>query len=376
MSHNLIGPLDEYPIHAAPLPAARPVSSDRNVYDRSYFNVMDTTGGLDGFMAVFGMGYYPNLGTKDAFVLVRRGDEQTALQFGDAIDDDRLNPRVGGMRIEVVEPLQKVRVVVEETEGISAELTWDGSFPVVQELRHLLLAGVRPTLDAQRFAQVGSWTGRITVDGETIDVTPDRFMGSRDRSWGIRPSGESEPEGRSMSPDMEDYGFWWLYMPLRFENYSVVLILQEDADGHRTLNDASRVWADGRVEQLGWPRADIEYEPVTRMPTSAVVRCTDAAGDPLTVTAENLTHAVLHVGGGYGGDPEWNHGQWRGEDFAQRFTWSLNDPEVAGRVPFGVIDHAAKVRCGDDVGFGMFEHGIIGVHRPSGFVDWSNDRER
>ena len=38
----MIGPLDEYPIHQAPLPVTRVASSDRNFYDRCYFNAMDT----------------------------------------------------------------------------------------------------------------------------------------------------------------------------------------------------------------------------------------------------------------------------------------------------------------------------------------------
>ncbi len=372
MTHGLIGPMDEFPIHQAPLPAARPVSSDRNFYDRCYFNAMDGQGERDGLMAITGLGYYPNLGVKDAYLLLRRGTTQTALHFSDAIDDHRLDQRVGPYRIEVAEPLQRLRIVVEETEGIAADLTWEGSFPAVQELPHLMLNGVRPTLDAQRFAQLGSWSGHILLDGGEIAVTPERWMGSRDRSWGIRPVGEAEPAGRPQDPPME--GFWWLYAPLRFEEYAVVVILQEDADGFRTLNDATRVWRDGRVEQLGWPRVEIDYLPGTRTPTGAVLRCTDGSGAPLVIEVEPRTHAVLHVGGGYGGDPDWSHGQWRGEGHVERVDYDLAAAEVAGRIPFGVTDHAAAARCGDDAGFGLFEHASMGRHAPTGFVDWSNDR--
>src|SRR3712207_3233996 len=105
------------------------------------------------------MGYYPNLGTKDAFVLVRRGDIQTALHLGDAIDDDRLAQHVGGYRLEVLEPLRKLRLVLEETRGIGLDLTWEGSFDAVQEQPHVMRAGSRVTLDAQRFAQVGTLEG-------------------------------------------------------------------------------------------------------------------------------------------------------------------------------------------------------------------------
>ena len=48
---------------------------------------------------------------------------------------------------------------------------------------------------------------------------------------------------------------------MRFDDFAVLFIAQEDGAGHRTLNDAVRVWPDGRVEQLGWPRYEIHYTP-------------------------------------------------------------------------------------------------------------------
>ena len=74
---------------------------------------------------------------------------------------DRLNQNVMGYRVEVTDPLHKLRIVLDETEGIAVDLTWNGLFDVVQEQRHILRAGTRITLDAQRFAQVGSWSGSI-----------------------------------------------------------------------------------------------------------------------------------------------------------------------------------------------------------------------
>ena len=62
---------------------------------------------------------------KDAFLLVRRGDVQTAVHLSGAIDQDRLNQHVGNYRVEVIEPLHKLRIVLDETEGIAADLTWE-----------------------------------------------------------------------------------------------------------------------------------------------------------------------------------------------------------------------------------------------------------
>ena len=71
----MLGPMDEFPVHQIPQPIAWPGSSDRNFYDRSYFNAHDRSGDI---FVISGIGYYPNLGVKDAFLLVRRGDEQWA----------------------------------------------------------------------------------------------------------------------------------------------------------------------------------------------------------------------------------------------------------------------------------------------------------
>src|SRR3981081_4956475 len=116
----MLGPLDEFPVHQVPHPISWPGSSDRNFYDRSYFNAHDRTGAI---FLISGIGYYPNLGVKDAFVLIRRGDTQTAVHVSDAIDQDRLNQHVNGYRIEDIEPQHKHRVVTEETAGYAADIT-------------------------------------------------------------------------------------------------------------------------------------------------------------------------------------------------------------------------------------------------------------
>ncbi len=122
----------------------------------------------------------------------------------------------------------------------------------------------------------------------------------------------------------------------------MVLILQEDPDGYRTLNDCHRVWRDGRIEQLGWPQVDIRYASGTRVPTGASITCTTPDGKPLQLEVESLLPVPIHVGGGYGGDPDWIHGQWKGPGFTERVTYDLTDESVAGRIMFGVIDHAAR----------------------------------
>jgi hypothetical protein len=162
---------------------------------------------------------------------------------------------------------------------------------------------------------------------------------------------------------------------MAFDDYATVLIIQEDPSGFRSLNDCTRVWRDGHVEQLGWPRVKIHYHSGTRIPYGATIETTSTNGTPVRFDVESRLPVPIHIGGGYGGDSDWLHGTWKGEKFTERLTYDMTDPSVAGRSMFGVIDHVGRASCrdgdGDPVeGWGLFEHGALGRHDPSGFSDW------
>lgn len=360
--------LDEYPIHQTPLSMRYVGSSDRNFYDRCYFNAHDRTG--DVFL-ITGLGVYPNLGVIDAFAAVRLGERQHVVRFSDALDSRSLDARVGPYRVEVIEPLERVRLLCEADEhGIGFDITWHGSFPPVMEQHHELRAGPRAILDASRFAQVGVWSGVLSVGGTEIAIDQNRWVGTRDRSWGIRPVGEAEPAGRQGDEPRE--GFWWLYVPLRFDDFATVVILQEEPDGFRSLNDATLVRPDGAVEQLGWPEVELFYTPGTRIPERARIQLTRRGGKGMEIEVSSLGYIALHVGCGYGGDPEWTHGQWRGRGFAEGAVYDLRDPAIAARIPFGVIDHVGRAMCDGAEGWGLFEHASVGRHDPTGFADYAS----
>ena len=54
-----------------------PATSDRNFYDRYYFNLHPSGG---EYFAIFGLGQYPNLGTTDAYCAVTRGDDHYVVR--------------------------------------------------------------------------------------------------------------------------------------------------------------------------------------------------------------------------------------------------------------------------------------------------------
>ncbi len=154
--------LDEFPIHQTPLSMRYVGTSDRNFYDRCYFNAHDRTGEV---FLISGMGFYPNLGVTDAYATVRRGNRQWVVRISDAYGEhDRLEQRVGPYRIEVLEPLRRLRLICDaDQHGIGFDLTWEGSFDAVDEGRHYIRqGGPRTILNTSRFAQVGSSTSSLS----------------------------------------------------------------------------------------------------------------------------------------------------------------------------------------------------------------------
>src|SRR5262249_61924131 len=101
-------PWDDYPVHQTSEYVAHVATSDRNFYDRYYFNLHPSSA---DYFAIVGVGQYPNLGVKDAFVDVRVGAEQHIVRASAPLTD-RMDGAVGPFRAEVVEPLRLLPVIV------------------------------------------------------------------------------------------------------------------------------------------------------------------------------------------------------------------------------------------------------------------------
>src|SRR5450755_3488766 len=101
----VLSPLDDYPVHQISEPMRFVGTSDRNFYDRYYFNIHGTGevhGTDDELFAVIGVGQYPNLSVADAFVSVLWGDAHRVVRSSKTLGADRMDPSVGPIRVEVL----------------------------------------------------------------------------------------------------------------------------------------------------------------------------------------------------------------------------------------------------------------------------------
>jgi hypothetical protein len=353
--------MDDYPLHQVAETMRNVGTSDRNFYDRYYFNLHNSSGEL--FM-VMGMGQYPTLAVQDAFVALRRGDTHRVVRASRELGD-RMDTQVGPIRIEVLKGLQTLRFVLEPNEwGIAMDLVWEGAIPAFLEPRQYVRRKGRVFFDSVRFAQTGCWSGTLEIDGELFEVTPDRWKGSRDRSWGIRPVGEHEPAGiHQGSGAMRGM---WNYCPMQFDDFSIIYICNEHNDGKRELEEAVRVWSDParEPEWLGRAEYDHVFDAAREFIVSSVIRFADAPEGPLEVRCTPLLPMYVMIGTGYGLDADWKHGMYKGPLVVEGL--SLDQQADRGRF-FGLVDSPARFEIGAQVGWGLFEYCFLGPFERYGF---------
>jgi hypothetical protein len=243
--------------------------------------------------------------------------------------------------------------------GLSFDIAWEGSIPAQVEPQHYIRWQERVMFDSKRLAQTGRWSGSITVDGERLDVTPDLWWGTRDRSWGIRPVGEPEPPGiQSRNAGT----FYWLYAPVRFDDHAILCIIQEDEAGRRVLEEAVRVWPDGTSEYLGRPSYSPAYAEGTRDVVSARIGFWPPGGKPFDLHATPLLPVHLMVGTGYGLEADWKHGMYQGPDLVVRgVSYDLSRPEDAARM-WGLVDAVGRFEYDGHTGYGLYEYWALGDH--------------
>ena len=367
----MLSPLDDYPVHQISEPMRHVGTSDRNFYDRYYFNIHgtgDVHGTDEELFCVIGVGQYPNLSVADAFVSVKIGDDHRVVRSSKVLGSDRMDASVGPIRVEVLKGLEQVRVILEPNEwGIELDAVYDGFCEAHLEARHFDRQFSRVTFDSTRFAQVGSWTGTLRVGDREVRLTPDRWWGSRDRSWGIRPVGESEHPGIRVTDS--SFGFFWVYAPVRFDDHAMVTIIQERSNGERIMQDAHRVFPIGsgrEAEWMGRPEHELRFAPGTRTVTGATLSYFGPHGRKTTeVEVETLLAFPLLLGSGYGLEPDWKHGMYQGDLVVQGQQVPPADPTYTD---WGLTEYAAKFTCDGKVGYGMFECAVMGAHEQYGFT--------
>jgi len=263
----MLNKLDDFPIHQTPEPIAHPATSDRNVYDRTWYNGYAEDG---SYYFGIGMAIYPYRGILDcAFSVVTRGGRQHCFFGSRRAPIERTEMQVGPFRIEVIEPMRRTRVVLEKNPtGIACDVTFSARTAAIQESRQTLWSGTRRSMDATRFDQFGRWSGSIRHPDGEIEVKERMCRATKDRSWGVRNVGEPETGGAPVMP----HGVFFLWAPLFWDDHITHTIFFDGARGEALIREGiiAPLYAneaevpaveDGRDRRMAAVRHRLKYVP-------------------------------------------------------------------------------------------------------------------
>ncbi|MGI8925536.1 MAG: hypothetical protein ACR2HN_02675 [Tepidiformaceae bacterium] len=349
---------DEYLTHQTPHTFDTVFTSDRNFYDRYFYNGYRRDGGV--YFAL-GMGLYPNRGIIDAALSAVIDGRQLVVRGSRLLAADRMDTRVGPIRIEVLEPLRRIRLVVEPNAyGVSADLVFEARSLPVEEPHFFRRSEGAVLMDYTRMTQHGAWSGTLSINGREFDLAQETWWGSRDHSWGIRRVGEREIGGR---PATEAPQFFWNWAPLNFEDRCTLYTVSEYPDGTRWHQSGAILtpYPAARVEEASVDH-ELGFAKGTRWLERAKVTLRPARGESMVIEFQPLYHFLMK-GIGYG-DPKWGHGMWVGPDEVDGTEYRLADEKPMENLH---VQTVSLVKAGPREGIGVFEQIVIGPHEKYGF---------
>ncbi len=367
----MISNFDDFPIHQTSEPINQPSQSDRNFYDRYWFNGYDKDG---AFAFEIGAGIYPNRLVADGHFSVVVDGEQHCFHASRRASRERSDMTVGPLSVEIVEPLRAVRVVVAANDtGIECDLTFRACSSPTQEPKNVMYDDGHLIMDTTRFTQFGCWQGHFSINGARREVAPASTLGARDKSWGVRPVGE--PQGGAPGLLNMDPGVYWVWSTVHFDDVCAQFGTFEDKEGKSTQLSAALLpkYADGAdiprgddpgQRDMAEVRHKIHWEPGTRRSRSAVLDLVDKEGRSYRLDYEPLLRfQMLAIGYQH---PEWGHAMWHGDEVIGSESWKLDelDPLDYKHIHLHQI---CRVSMGDRVGIGTLETVVFGRHVPSGF---------
>lgn len=353
---------DDYPIHQTPNPIAYS-DSDRNFYDRYFFNAYAPDGST---MFAMAFGVYPNVNIADAHVAVLLDGRHHCVHASRALDMERMALSVGPIKIEVQEPLRRLAITIDEGNGISGKVLFEGRAFPLEEPRFTRRNGPRLLMDFTRLTQNCRVQGWLSVDGRRIDLKG--WLGTRDRSWGIRSIGTPDPQ--PMIPPRGTQMFWQ-WVPLNFADRSVFFHVMADGQG-APWNLRSAIVHDGasstEIIECHNADADVELVPGTRHPGVMRLSIAPPRGAKLRVDMEPIQRFHMRAIGYTSID--WPHGGFKGELVTERedFDADKMDPRDPTLLHTQTVVRATLSGHDGHVqrGIGVFEQLIRGPYAPLG----------
>lgn len=388
----MLTPYDEFPVHQASRPFSFIPATDYSWDDGYYFGVFSPDEGI--FIAT-GARVNPNTDMFGGYAFLNDNGMHHTTRFNRTWRGN-FDIAIGPWRVEILEPLKKLRLVLEDNgSGLSFDIIWEGVSPAFEEDHHTAENRGRLTTDQTRYSQPGRASGWAEYKGRRIEITPDTWVAARDHSWGLYAERPPLAPVASLLPPRKQTGpqrafrFWNCFVA---GDYSGFYHLHETPEGEqKKMNDvfgtplAGHVFKGWDSEPLHFTEAshDLSFAEGTRMLTACTMHLTDDRGGKWRIVYDVAAPPWMGQTMGYhpgswkdGGTFHTYHGS---EDLA--IEWDTMDWTVQPFVytPYKVSGEHVATNFGEGTGVedegnaGRTTHGVeylmkVTLHAPDGSV--------
>jgi hypothetical protein len=314
---------DEYPYHQITASFAGVGGTDPAWNDGHYICVADQAGRVS---IVSTLRLYSNNDVMDGFVCIRHDGRQHNIRVSRRLRPDLTTLAVGPLRLELVEPMRVVRLVLEDNDhDIALDLTCTGSTLPYEDPAEVTRIDGRLISERMTYELTGTVAGTVRVGAASYELEPSSSSFFRNHSWGYQAGrggprlyAAPAPGGSRRVPGVRQ---WVLFdLPDHSGFYFV------DPSGRRASGQGALMFADHIVGVTNVEH-ELEFYEGGRRLRAGWFRLTDADGVVREYAVEDRGW-VYPQGGGYfdGFDDGLGQGVYRGDYHVEGEVWDVSHP--------------------------------------------------
>ena len=313
--------IDEYPFHQVTDTFAAVAGSDPSWNDGHYVCAADQAGEI-AFAS--NVRLYANNDVLDGFVCLRHRDRQYNVRVSRRLRPDMEHLGAGPLRLEIVEPLSTVRLVLDENAvGIALDVTCHtANVPYMGPIEIRRLEG-RLMSERATYEITGAAEGWVQIGGERVVLERSTTSFFRNHSWGYqppcgRPVAHGTPVPGKRAPGVRQ---WVLFHTPDHGGFFF-----EDPSGRAAAGRGAVLQGD-RVIPIVDIASDLEFYEGGRRVRRGSFRLTDVEATVRDYEFESLGWVYCQGGGYFGGfDDGLGQGIYRGDQHVEGEVWDVSHP--------------------------------------------------
>ncbi len=363
LKHVLLA-FDEYPFHQTTHTFASTATSDPAWNDGHYVTATDLSGTI---CFTSNVRLYANNNVIDGFVCLRHQDKQYNVRVSRVLRPDMESMSVGPLRLEIVKPLEEVRLILEPCTAadgttIALDVTCrTHTAPYMGPIEVKRLDG-RLISERATYELAGLCTGTISVGSDTVTWAPGEARFFRNHSWGVHPGRGGPRLHGAPTPSHRAAGtrHWVLF---DFDDHSGFFFV--DPSGRAASGKGAILEPDRVVPVVDVSTNVTFYEPHTRL-RAGTFRLTDIEGRVREYEFTDLGWVYCQGGGYFGGfNDGLGQGVYRGESHIEGEAWDVSHPvDITRETHTWTYDNNwaesfVRIQQGDATGLGHYECVVI-----------------